>query len=168
MTVAVEPLREALLDQTRADAERRLAAADERVEAVLAEAEERGAASVEQARAEGFAAAAIGGTHDEARARRRARTLVLAAKRELCEELHRQALTAAHALRQDPAYPGLLERLSAVARAQLGEGAVLEIDPPGAGGIRASSGARHVDYTLDALVERCLEQLGARLERLWA
>jgi len=45
--------------------------------------------------------------------------------------------------------------------------------PPGAafgnaGGVRASNGARHVDYTLDALVERCLERLGGRLEQLWA
>jgi len=167
MTVAAEPLREALLDQTRAETDERLAAADRRAEALLLDAEERGAALAERARAEGAAAARLAGAHDEARARRRARSLVLAARRELYEELRRRALEAAHALRDDSAYPALLDGLAAVARAQLGEDAELEIDPPD-GGLRASCGARHVDYTLGALVERSLDQLGDRLERLWA
>lgn len=167
MTVAAEPLREALLEQAREGADHVLARADEQAAAKLSEAEQRGRTLVDEARAEGQTAAAITGAHEEARARRQARALVLAAKRELYEELGREARAAAHALRDGPGYPELLERLSAAALAQLGEEAVLEIDPVGAGGVRASSGARHVDYSLDALVDRCLERVGSTLEGLW-
>jgi vacuolar-type H+-ATPase subunit E/Vma4 len=165
VSVDAGPLRSALLEQRHAEAERVLAHAEERAEARLAEAETTGRALVEQARAEGVAAAAIAGAHEEARARRQARALVLAAKREVFEESRRRALAAAHALRSEPGYASLLERLSARARRQLGASAILEIDPP-AGGVRASNGARHVDYTLDALVERCLAQLGTEVEAL--
>ena len=168
MTVVVDPLRESLLRDVRAEIERRLAKVDEQVAAGLAAAEERGRALVEQARAEGVAAAAIAGGHDEVRARRRSRSLVLATRKELYDELRRQALAAAHALAEDSRYPALLERLTAAARAQLGEAAVLEVDPPDEGGVRASAGSRHVDYTLGALVERCLDRLGGKVERLWA
>jgi hypothetical protein len=168
VTVAVEPLRDALLERAHAEAEHVLAAADERAAELLAEAEAHGAALVAQARAEGLAAAALAGAHEQALARRRARTLVLAAQRELYEELRRQARAAVHDLRRDlRRYATLLERLSAAARAQLGEGAELEVDPPGAGGVRAADGPRSVDYTLDALVERCVARLGDGLERLW-
>jgi hypothetical protein len=166
VTVTAEPLREALLEQARVDAERALGHADEQVALKLRDAEERGREIVERARAEGTAAAAIASAHEEARARQRARTLVLATRLELYEELARQSRAAAHAFRGDPGYRTLLERLSAAARFQLGEGTALEVDPL-EGGVRASSGARHVDYTLDALVERCLEGLGSEVERLW-
>ena len=168
MTVAADPLRSVLLEESTAEADRVLARADELAEAKLAEAEEQGRALVEQARREGLAAAAIVGAHEEAGARRRARAVVLGARRELYEELGRRARVEAHGLRRDPGYAALLDRLSAAARAQLGPEAVLEVDPPEAGGVRAASGARHVDYTLDALVDRALAGLGSGLERLWA
>ena len=41
-------------------------------------------------------------------------------------------------------------------------------DAPGAGGVFAPRGDRLVDYSLDALVERCLDGLGTKVERLWA
>jgi vacuolar-type H+-ATPase subunit E/Vma4 len=168
VTVAVDPLRAGFLDEARADAERVRAEADRQVAAMRAEAEQRGRALVDQARAEGVATAAIAGRQDRAAARRRARAIVLAAKRDLYEELCLQAQAAARSLCDDPGYPELLGRLTMAVRAQLGEDALLEVDPPGAGGVRGSSGARHVDYTLDALVERCLERLGGGLERLWS
>ncbi len=164
----LEPLHDALLAQAQAEADRLLAEARERAAALIAEAERRGAALVERARAEGAAAAAMAGAHDHARARRRARTAVLVARRELYDELCRQATAAARRLRDDPGYRALLERLSAAAREQLGEDAVLEVDPVGAGGVRGAKRGRHVDYTLDALVERCLGRLGGRVEELWA
>lgn len=167
MTVATEPLREALLADARAQAERVLARADDQAEAKLREAEEQGRRLVEQARAEGEAAAAIAGAHDEARTRRVARAAVLAAQRELYDELAAQARSAARDLRETPGYPSLLERLSEAARTQLGSDAELEIDPPETGGVRASNGARHVDYTLDALAGRCVERLGNAVEELW-
>lgn len=167
MTVAAEPLRDAILGDARAEAQRVLARADEQAAAKLRDAEERGRTLVEQARADGVAAAGIAGSHEEARARRVARAAVLAARRELYEELTRRARSAAQGLRQEAGYPTLLERLTRAARAQLGPGAELEVDPPDAGGVRASNGGRHVDYTLDALAGRCLERLGAGVEGLW-
>ena len=167
MSVAVGPVRSAVLAQAEADVERILETADDRAASVLAEAEAEGTALVEDARSEGASVASVAEAHVEARARRRARTLVLGAQRDLYRELRREALEAARALRQDPLYPDLLDRLSAEARAQLGDDTALEVDPPDVGGVRASSGRRHVDYTLDALAERCLARLGSRVERLW-
>ncbi len=92
---------------------------------------------------------------------------VLATQRVAYEELRRRARTAVLALRDDPGYPELLERLAAACRRDLGEQAQLEIDPPEAGGVRARAGTRRVDYTLIALAERCVEELGPRLRRLW-
>ena len=129
MTVAVDSLRASFLDEARGDAARARAEGDRRIAAMRAEAESRGRALVEQARAEGVAAAAIVGRRDQAAARRRARAIVLAAKRELYEELCRRAKAAARSLRDDPGYPVLLEQLSATARAQLGDDTVLEVDP---------------------------------------
>ena len=168
MNDAVQPLRRALLADAQAGTQHILAEADARAAATVAEAERQGSALVERARSDAHAGAAIVAAKELARARRRARTLVLAARRELYDELVRQARAAAHALHDDPVYAELLDRWAAAARAQLGDDAVLELDPPGAGGVRATSGARSVDYTLDTLVERCLDRLGGELERLWA
>lgn len=168
MTVTVEPLRRTLLEDARAAAERLLAHADERAAVKLAEANQRGAALIERARSEGEAIASLAGEGRHAASRRRARTLVLAAQRDLYDEFHDRALAEARALRSDPRYPALLERLAATARSQLGEDCALEVDPAGVGGVRASNGARRVDYTLDALVARCIEELGSEVERLWA
>ena len=132
----------------------------------MRDAEESGRALVEQARAEGAAAAAIAGAHGR-RATRVARAAVLAARRELYEELGRQAGAAARGLRPDPATKRLLDRLAAGACVQLGRRGGDRARPAGLGGIRASSGARHVDYTLNALAGRCLERLGAGVEELW-
>ncbi len=168
MTVTVEPLRRTLLEDARAEADRVLAGADERAAVKLAEANERGAALIARSRAEGEAIASLAGEGHHAASRRRARVLVLGAQRDLYEEFRRQALAAVHSLRADPRYPALLERLGATARSQLGEDCALELDPGDAGGVRASNGVRRVDYTLDALVQRCIEELGSEVERLWA
>lgn len=165
--VAEQPLRDALLAQVRDEAVRTLARADEEAGTRRREAEQHGRALVAQARAEGVAAAGLAGVHGEARSRHRARRLVLEARRELYDEVERQARAAAQTLRDRPGYARLLERLSALAREQLGDEAVLEVDPPDVGGVRASSGGRHVDYTLDALVRRCLSQKQHELDGLW-
>jgi len=170
MTVLVEnlgPLRDATLAQARADADATLADADRRAAESIAAARKEGAVLVRQARTDGAAAAAIEGAHDEAAARRTARTLVLAAERALYDELCRRAGGDALALRGTNGYAALLEELSDAARLQLGDGARLDVDPAGLGGVRGSSDGRSVDYTLPTLVDRALERLGARTETLW-
>jgi hypothetical protein len=161
------PLRDATLAQARADADAMLADAGRRAEARIAAARKEGAALVRQARVDGAAAAAIEGAHDEAAARRTARALVLAAERELYDELCRRADDDAYALRGTNGYAALLEQLSDAARRQLGDGARLDVDPEGLGGVRGSSNGRSVDYTLSTLVDRALDRLGARTEALW-
>ena len=161
------PLRDAELAQARAEAEAALADADRRAAVELAAAQEKGEELTRRAHVEGAAAAEIAGAHDEAQARRAARALVLAAERELYDELCRRAGEEVSALRGGDAYRALLEELSAVARRQLGAGARLDVDPDGLGGVRGSSNGRSVDYTLPSVVDRALERLGARTEELW-
>jgi vacuolar-type H+-ATPase subunit E/Vma4 len=161
VTVTVEPARRSLLERARADADRLLDEADERAAGIVAQADADGEALVARARAEGEAAASLEGAQEQAQAHRAARSAVLGARRELFDELRRAAREAVLELRNDPA---LLDRLEAAARDQLGDGAVITRE----GGIRAIDGARSVDYTLEALAERALAELGAEVERLWA
>jgi vacuolar-type H+-ATPase subunit E/Vma4 len=168
VTVTIDPLRRTLLDDVRLEAERVVAEADSRAADKVAGAKERAAELIERARTEGEAIAAFAGAREQAAARRRARSLVLAVQRELFDDFCRDAREAVHRLRADRRYPALLERLSAAARAQLGEDCRLEIDPADAGGVLGSNGTRRVDYTLDALVDRCIERLGSEVKQLWA
>jgi hypothetical protein len=93
---------------------------------------------------------------------------VLAAQRESYDELHRRARAAALALRDEPGYDELLARLAAAVRRDLREDAELEVDPPDGGGVRGRAGSRRADYTLTALADRCVDDLGPALARLWS
>jgi vacuolar-type H+-ATPase subunit E/Vma4 len=168
VSAAVEPARRSLLTAVRADTERLLTEADARGAELLEQADAQGPALVAQARAEGEAAAALEGAQERGQARRSARSAVLAAQRTLQEELHRRAQEAAQELRAGPSYPALLDRLEAAAREQLGAEPTVTRDAPDSGGVLASRGDRSVDYSLDALVRRCLDGLGTKVERLWS
>jgi hypothetical protein len=166
--VNLEPLREAVLEQARADSARIRAEASARAAETLGRAEREGVADVERARAEGAAAGRSRGGRRLAAARREARRLVLEAKRDLHDELCARARASSLAVREEAGYPALLDVLAAAARRRLGEHAVLEVDPADVGGVRAAAGDRSVDYTLVALTDRCLERLRGRIEELWA
>ncbi|MGZ4352906.1 MAG: hypothetical protein ACXVZ4_05125 [Gaiellaceae bacterium] len=159
-------MREALLAEARAEAARTLAQADADAAATIAAARAEAEALVAQARADGAAAAEIEGAHVQAQARRAARAAVLAAERELYDELCRQAFDGAAALRGTAVWDGLLLELAAAARSQLGPDAKVEVDP--ASGVRAYLDGTSVDYSLAVVVDRALERLGARTEELWA
>jgi vacuolar-type H+-ATPase subunit E/Vma4 len=137
--------------------------ADERVE----HARGRADALVAEARAQGDADGRLEAAREEAVARFSARMTVLAEQNASYEELRRRARTAVLTLREEPAYPELLERLAAAARRDLGDGAQLQIDPPDLGGVLGSAGTRTVDYTLVALADRCVDGRGPRLAALW-
>jgi hypothetical protein len=102
-----------------------------------------------------------------AREGRDARGLVLGAERDAYEALRAEVRTAALAIRQDPAYPRLLDCLERTARAQLGRDVRIERDPPEVGGLVATNDERRVDYSLPALGERCIGRLGQDVQRLW-
>jgi vacuolar-type H+-ATPase subunit E/Vma4 len=165
--VNVEPLRASLLASVAAETARSRADARQEGELRLGEAARRAEELVARARSLGESDAGPEVARRRLRARRRARALTLAARREVYEELRREAVAAALSLRGTEPYPALLERLAAAAREQLGGEATLELDPPEQGGVIASSGERRVDYTLPALVDRCLAGSGMELRRLW-
>jgi vacuolar-type H+-ATPase subunit E/Vma4 len=165
--VSIDPAGEALLADARADAERLQAEADAEAEAQVARARREADELIARARAQGEADGRAESAREEAREAMLTRMEVLAAHRAVYEELLRRARTEVLKLRGEPSYPDLLERLAAACRRDLGDEAQLEIDPPDAGGVRASAGSRRVDYTLVALAESCVRELGPRLLRLW-
>lgn len=163
----IAPLRTALLSLAEAEAEFLTADAAARAAQEISDAEAEVTALVDRTRTKGEAAARREAVRIVGRARSQGRALVLAAQREVYDELRRRTFAAVQELRADPAYDRLLERLEAVARARLGAEVSVEIDPPEIGGVRASSGPRRIDLSLPALAERCLAGLGSELERLW-
>jgi vacuolar-type H+-ATPase subunit E/Vma4 len=138
-----------------------------RADAQVEQAEAETAALIARARAEGEAAAELEAISELAQARRRARSLFLQAQRDVYEDVRRQVYAAADELRSTPRYADLVEWLAARAREVLGPDAEIERDPP-EGGVVARSGKRSLDYTLPVLVERCLADHAADIDRLWA
>jgi len=165
--LTLEPLRAALLAQARAEAKQARAAAATARHKRLADAREIARALIEQGALEGARRAEEEALRRRASARRGARELRLHAQRTLVEELGQEARREALALRTAPRYGELLERLSRLARAQLGAQAELTLDPPGRGGLLARAGSASVDYTLAALVDRVLDEIDGRVEELW-
>jgi vacuolar-type H+-ATPase subunit E/Vma4 len=165
--VNLAPLREALLEAARTKAEESERRDSESAEARLAAAREEAERLVEEGRLVGERAAAREAARTRAAAVRLAREAGLRAERALLDELRSRAREGALALRADPRYGLLLSRLAETARSQLGPEAELERDPAAVGGLIARAGARSVDYTLPALVDRAIETLGDRLQELW-
>ena len=161
------PLRSALLSAAEDEAHSAVAAAGTEATAELSVADAQVTQLVARARAEAEEAGGREASRIVGRARSEAAGVVLRAQRDLYDELCARVQAAALELRQDPNYGRLLERLQAIARAQLGEEATLEVDPPGIGGVRGFSGSRYIDLSLPALAERCLVSCGPDLDALW-
>ena len=162
---ALEPVRTALLARARADADATTARAEADAADRLAEARTEAAAILAAARSEGEQDAATVRARAAARAHREARETVLRAEREAYGRLYRQARTGVAALRADPRYPALVERLRDRARAQLGAEAVVREHPDG--GVVAEVPGRRLDLSLPALADRAVDDLGAEVTRLW-
>ena len=163
---ALEPVRTALLARARADGDALLASADADAETAVAAARVEAAAAVAEARAQGERDAALVRTAERARARRQARAVVLRAQRAAYDELRLRSRAAAARLRTEPGYPALLDRLTALARAELGAAAVVREHPDG--GVVAEAPGRRVDLRLATLAERAVDTLGPQVEPLWA
>jgi vacuolar-type H+-ATPase subunit E/Vma4 len=163
----LDPLRTAIRAQAEAEAERHRAEVEAERERALAEARSEADALVERARLEGRRAGVHEGARRRGAARRRAREELLRARGSLFEELRHRARAEVPALRSDPAYPRLVERLEDAARRQLGADAEIVADRPATGGVSASSGQRSVDYTLAALVDRTIDDLNGEVSGLW-
>jgi len=163
---ALDPVRDLLLARARAEADRTRAEAAAEAGAVLAEARDQAAAILAEARKRGATDGAEVAAAERAAAVRRARGVLLAARRQAYEALRRQARAAVRELRQDPGYPRLRRRLARLALEQAGPHAVVR-EPPEGGAVAEAPG-RRVDCSLDALADRAVDALGAEVEGLWA
>jgi hypothetical protein len=161
----LEPVWSALLATARADAAAVLAAADEDAAATLVSAQDQVADLVATARREGAADAAATLAADRARGRREARRIELSARQEVWDQLRVRATAAVTALRDDPGYVRLRNRLAARAHQLAGPDAV--VSEPAEGGVVAISAGRRWDLSLPALAERAVGALGPEVERLW-
>jgi vacuolar-type H+-ATPase subunit E/Vma4 len=161
----LRPVRDALLSRAQDQAERVRRAAENDAAKAVADAGRRAATIAADARlagcAEGEAAAKAG----QARARREARALVLAARREAFEELRRRVRHEVRALRDDPCYPRLIERLTRLAEAGAG-GATVTVEHLD-GGVEAWAPGTRVDLSADALADHAITELDGKVARLW-
>jgi electron transfer flavoprotein alpha subunit len=99
---------------------------------------------------------------DLALARRRARSVVLAVRREVYEELRRRVSTAVTAQCADPVTADRLRRL---ARDRAGPGARIAVAADG--GVVAVGDGLRVDSSAASLADHAVDLLGAEVERLW-
>lgn len=159
------PVREALVASARAEAARLLIEADTDSASVMSRAQAEADAFRDASRAQGEADAASAVATERARARRQARAVVLAAQAESYAELRSRAVSAARALRDDPAYGAWCDRMRERVRASLGGDAVVTVLPEG--GVRGEAPGRRVEHTLARLAEQAVDALGSDVAGLW-
>ncbi len=162
---ALAPVRGYLLDQARTEADRVLAAARAEADALLRQARGDAERAVGQATARGQADAAPRAAAERSRGRGRARAIVLGAQREAYDELCRRIDAEVGGLRDEPGYPRLLARLSAIAARAAGRDAMISYPP--AGGVLARSGQAVVDCSLPRLAGQAMLALGPQVRALW-
>ncbi|NKQ58867.1 hypothetical protein HFP15_39095 [Amycolatopsis sp. K13G38] len=165
-TAALMPVREALLDRARADADRTLSEARADARRALEEAERAATQIREQASDQGEAQGTEAAVAERARARRLVRAAELRARSRAYQRLRAQVAAELRKLRADPDYPRLLERMADEARRALGEDATITTAPEG--GVLAEGAGVRADYSLDAFADRAVAALGPDVEGLWA
>ncbi|MHB1490162.1 V-type proton ATPase subunit E [mine drainage metagenome] len=164
-STALEPVRAAL----RAHAERESAQVWASAEAQVVELREsahRECARIRaDAAAEGAAVARGSAALRSARTRREAHEMVLTRQEEVYAALVAAVGEAASALRADPRYPELRDRLTERARELLGPQAVVTESP--VGGIVAHEGSRRLDLSLPTIAETTLGMMAPEVSTLW-
>lgn len=163
----IAAVRRTLLADARADAERIVATARQEADDMIHTAVDEADAEVEQERRRSELTAQAYSNRVLARARNDARADVLRRQEALRLELVDRVRAAVLELRNDPRYPALLDRLEALAEGQFEEPPTIERDRDPNGGVVASVGTRHVDYTLPAIADRTLDALSDEAVRLW-
>jgi vacuolar-type H+-ATPase subunit E/Vma4 len=156
-----------LLDRSRREAADIEAAARARATEVVAAGRDAADELIRSALAEGARAADTEAATRLARAHRDARRTVLGARRKAMDQLRADVVAGLDELHQGPGYQDVENGLVELAGSVLGADAVVQRDPDGAGGVRASADSRSVDLTLPTLAARCLDRLGPDLEALW-
>lgn len=163
---ALAPLREELLAAARRDAAVTASTAAERASGMLAEARAEADRRQAQARAEGEHDAELIRLDQIARARRRARGIVLAAQNDALTSLRRRVGEHIRRAWADPArHEVLLDRLSELARAELGDACEIREHP--GGGLVAEEGTTRARYLLTDLADDAIDDLADQVQRLW-
>lgn len=155
---ALTPVSTALRDRARADARRTLAEADAASEQVLAGARAEADRILTEAREGGTADATAAMARELIRARRRARGLVLRARRDGYESLGEQCRQAVRRLRDEPGYAGLRDELVAAVRRALGPDATIHDMPDG--GVVGETLGRRLDLSLVGYADRAMAAMG--------
>ncbi|MDH4277174.1 MAG: V-type ATP synthase subunit E family protein [Acidimicrobiia bacterium] len=163
----LEPVRTVLLENARSQAEQIIGEAHAAADAVVADATETADGEIRRAVDRARAAAQARSDQRLEQARAGAHRHILRTKGDVTHRLTLATHQAVLDLRSDPRYPDLLAHLERLARSQLGPDAEIERDPEGLGGVIGRHGSRRVDYTLPALGDRALNQLGDDTEQLW-
>ncbi|GLY85177.1 hypothetical protein [Actinoallomurus iriomotensis] len=163
VTAALDPVAGSLLRKARRDAARIRTEAHAAADALLAQARAEAGRILAEASATGRSEAAASARAERIRARRRARTIVLAARREAYEELRRRVRSVVASLCADS--PVTVDRLRRLACDRAGGGA-RTVTVPG-GGVIAVAADRRVDCSASALADHAVDVLGAEVERLW-
>jgi vacuolar-type H+-ATPase subunit E/Vma4 len=158
---ALDPLRDALLADARAEARSVEASAEADGSELLESARRQRETVLQEARARGGADGAMRLQAERARIQREARRLVLAAQREAYEELRRQAIVAVGELLAEPAQRA---RLTQALRARLGEETDVRSQPDG-GLVGRSRDGRAVDGSAEAAVDAVLAVID--LQPMW-
>ena len=154
------------LDEAGATARQLEAEAETASRERLEDATRSAEAIVARATTEAIAEADRNSAAAMSRDRRGARRIVLEAQRAAYEDMIARVRAGALALRDDPTYGQLLEGFERAARRRLGDVAVVRVSAS-SGGIVAEVEGRRVDYTLPVLADRCAQELGAEVGRLW-
>ena len=157
------PVADSLLREARRDAERTRTEASAEADALIRRARDEAARIVAEARGAGRSEAAAAANEERVRARRTARAIVLAARRETYEELCRKIRSAVAALCAEN--PATTERLRLLARERAGTDA--RITTAAGGGVVAVAPGLRVDCSVPALADHAVELLGTEVERLW-
>ncbi len=161
------PVRDALLDDAKAEAAHLLEQAHRDADSYQTSAQ----ADIDQQldRARNRADASAQAHHQQllAQARHQASAIIMEAQEAARVQLVTQLRHEAMHLRDDPRYTRLLDGLAAAARQQLGPAATITRDPVDVGGVIGRAGDQSVDYTLPALAERALGPLGQEAVALW-
>jgi vacuolar-type H+-ATPase subunit E/Vma4 len=163
----LEPVRQALLSDAVAEADRIVSTAVESATDLVAAATAQADAEVDRARHRLELSSQARADQVFARVRTDGHRVVLATQQQLGQQLIDTVHASVQELRTDPRYPALLDHLEAVARSQLGDHAIIERDPQPDGGIVAQAGSRRVDYRLAALADRALDSLADDVAQLW-
>jgi len=150
---ALEPLRTALLDRARADAEEWVACMRTRTAVELEAATAASEQALHEARQSGETAAAGVMAVEDAAVRKQARAILLNARRAVYEELRSRTHGDVRRLRGDSVYRDLHQAMTVAGRARIGSDAtVRDVDD----GCVIEAPGRRVEVTLDSLADWAL------------